>query len=77
MTELEQFYDNMPERLREHFFDSRLFPNMDFLKDSSNKKIKFREYKEHLGRRFEVGSEEYKLGLEYLTRLYGIKEGRK
>ena len=74
VTKLEEFYNGMPESVREHFFDSRLFPTMDFFKDNLRRVAKFREHRKSLGKRFGADSEEYRLGLEYLKKIYGIEE---
>ncbi|MDO8467648.1 MAG: hypothetical protein Q7S56_01720 [Nanoarchaeota archaeon] len=74
MVELEELYRGMSEGLRDHFCDSRLFPSMDFLRESSDRVARFKHHKTRLEKRFDSGSEEYKIGLEYLTRLYGVEK---
>ena len=74
MTELEDIYNNMQGVLRSHFFDNRLFPSATFLKDDLEKRERFEWHKRRLERKFAIGSDEYKAGVLYLTKLFGIWE---
>lgn len=76
VTELEEIYERMPERVRDHFFDSRLFPYMNLSRKDSEGLKMFKHHSERLGKRFNSSSEEYKIGLEYLTKLYIVGERR-